>query len=385
MGPLQGFKIVEIAGIGPGQYCGMLLADMGAQVIRVDRHEQGDLGIPIPARLNLMNRSRPTIAVDLKTKEGVELVLRLCEDADAVFEGFRPGVTEKLGLGPADCMARNKRLVYGRMTGFGQDGPLSDSVGHDPNYIALAGALHAIGDQDRPPPVPLNLIGDLGGGGVFLAMGMLAAMLEASKSGQGQVVDAAIVDGAASMMTMFYGLLAGGMWRDERQSNLLDSHAPFVKNYETSDGKFIAVCAIERRFYAALISALDISDIDANDQYRQEQWAKHEAIFAATFKTKTRDEWSDILEGTDACAAPILSMSEAPKHVHNEARKTFVNVDGIRQPAPAPRFSRTKSAIQQPPSEPGSEDYNALSNWGLSDAEVAKFLESGAIRSRSAA
>ena len=385
MGPLQGFKIVEIAGIGPGQYCGMLLADMGAQLIRIDRPDQGDLGIPMPAKFNLMNRSRPTIAVDLKTKEGLELVLRLCEDADAIFEGFRPGASEKLGLGPNACMARNERLVYGRMTGFGQSGPLADSAGHDPNYIALAGALHGIGDKDRPPPVPLNLIGDLGGGGVFLAMGMLAALLEASKSGRGQVVDAAMVDGAASMMTLFYGLMAGGMWRDERQSNLLDGHAPFVKNYETSDGKYIAVCAIEQRFFKALIVALDLSDIAVADQYRQEQWPEHEAILAATFKTKTRDEWSDILEGTDACAAPILSMSEAPKHVHNEARKTFVNVDGIRQPAPAPRFSRTKSTIQQPPSEPGSEDHQALSNWGISDAEISKFLESGAIRSRSAA
>jgi len=380
MGPLQGFKIVEIAGIGPGQYCGMLLADMGAQVIRVDRLEHGDLGIPIPAKFNLMNRSRPTIAVDLKTAEGVELVLRLCEDADAVFEGFRPGAAEKLGVGPADCMARNAKLVYGRMTGFGQSGPLADSAGHDPNYIALAGALHAIGDKDRPPPVPLNLIGDLGGGGVFLAMGLLAAMLEAGKSGQGQVVDAAMIDGAASMMTMFYGLMAGGMWQDERQSNLLDGKSPFVKNYETSDGKFIAVCAIERRFYKELLTALEISDIDVADQYRQEKWPEQEAIFTATFKSKTRDEWSDILEGTDACAAPILSMKEAPKHAQNQARNTFINVDGVQQPGPAPRFSRTESVIQNAPNEAGTAGTDSLTQWGLSDKEIARFVESGTLR-----
>ncbi|MGI9201065.1 MAG: CaiB/BaiF CoA transferase family protein [Woeseiaceae bacterium] len=376
MGPLNGFKIVEVAGIGPGQFCGMLLADMGAQVIRVDRHETGDLGIPIPAKYNLMNRSRPTIAVDLKSEEGVELVLRLCEDADAIFEGYRPGVTEKLGIGPADCMARNRRIVYGRMTGFGQDGPLADSVGHDPNYIALAGALHAIGDSDRPPPVPLNLIGDLGGGGVYLAMGMLAAMLEASKSGMGQVVDAAMVDGVASMMTMFYGLMAGGMWQDERQSNLLDGKAPFVRNYETSDGKFMAVCAIERRFYQALLEALGIMEIDAADQYQQARWPEHESIFAKTFKSKTRDEWSDLLEGTDACAAPILSLAEAPKHAHNQSRKTYVNVDGIQQPGPAPRFSRTQSNIQNPPNEMGEGAKEALSKWGLSDEEISRFLAS---------
>ena len=385
MGPLQGFKIVEIAGIGPGQYCGMLLADMGAQLIRVDRPNEEDLGIPIPAKFNLMNRSRPTIAVDLKTAEGVQLVLRLCEDADAVFEGFRPGVTEKLGLGPADCMARNPKLVYGRMTGFGQEGPLADSVGHDPNYIALTGALHAIGDNDRPPPVPLNLIGDLGGGGVFLAMGMLAAMLEASRSGKGQVVDAAMVDGAASMMTMFYGLLAGNMWRDERHSNLLDGHAPFVKNYETSDGKYMAVCAIERRFFKELVDVLGINEIDVADQYREDKWAEHEQIIAATFRSKTRDEWSDLLEGTDACAAPILSMAEAPKHAHNQARKTFINVDGVQQPAPAPRFSRTASCVQQASGEPGVGAQEALADWGLSAAEIAKFLESGALQPRTAA
>ena len=385
MGPLKGFKIVEIAGIGPGQFCGMLLADMGAQLIRVDRPEQGDLGMPIPAKYNLMNRSRPTIAADLKTPGARDLVLRLCEDADAVFEGFRPGVMEKLGLGPAECMAKNQRLVYGRMTGYGQDGPLSDSVGHDTNYIALAGALHSIGDADRPPPIPLNLIGDLGGGGVYLAMGMLAAMLETSKSGKGQVVDAAMVDGAASMMTMFYGLLAGGMWRDERHSNLLDGAAPFIKVYATSDNKYISVCAVERRFYKALLESLGISDIDPADQHKQERWPEHEAIFAKTIKSKTRDEWSDILEGTDSCAAPVLSLTEAPRHAHNETRKTFVKVDGIEQPGPAPRFSRTEAKIQHAPTEPGKNDRQVLADWGLSEVEIRRLCEDGTVGSKSAA
>ena len=385
MGPLEGFKIVEIAGIGPGQFCGMLLADMGAQVIRLDRPTDDDLGIPIPAKYNLMNRSRPTLAVDLKSPEGVDLVLRLCEDADALFEGFRPGVMERLGLGPSECMARNPRLVYGRMTGWGQEGPLADSVGHDTNYIALAGALNSIGGKDSPPPVPLNLIGDFGGGGIFLAMGVLAAMLEAGRSGKGQVVDAAMIDGVASMMTMFYGLLAGNMWKDSRQSNLLDGGAPFVRAYETSDGKHIAVCAIERRFYKALLKTLGITNIDAADQYRTESWPEHEAIFAEVIRSRTRDEWSDLLEGTDSCAAPVLSLTEAPEHIHNQARKTYVKVDGIRQPRPAPRFSRTQSEIRHGPTEPGERGHRALSDWGLSEKEISRLLELGVLRDKTAA
>ena len=375
MGPLNGYKIVEIAGIGPGQFCGMLLADMGAQLIRVDRPSTGDLGIEMPAKYNLMNRSRPVIGVDLKASEGVELVLRLCKDADAIFEGYRPGVMERLGLGPPVCMARNERLVYGRMTGWGQEGPLADSVGHDTNYIALAGALASIGEKDSNPPVPLNLIGDFGGGGIYLAMGLLAAMLEAKKSGKGQVVDAAMVDGVASMMTMFYGMHAGGMWKDARQSNFLDGAAPFARTYETSDGKYIAICAIEKRFYRALIESLGIEEIDLADQYKQSKWPEHAKILADLFRTKSRDEWSDILEGTDACFAPILSLTEAPRHPHNEVRKTFVTVDGIQQPAPAPRFSRTVSEIQSAPADVGENDLQALTDWGLTEAEIKKYLE----------
>jgi alpha-methylacyl-CoA racemase len=380
MGPLAGFKLIEIAGIGPGQFCGMLLADMGAQLIRIERPLSGDLGIPIPARYNLMNRSRPTIAVDLKKAGGRDLVLRLCEDADGIFEGFRPGVMEKLGLGPAACLARNGRLVYGRMTGYGQEGPLAGTVGHDTNYIALAGALHGIGDADRPPPVPLNLIGDFGGGGAYLAMGMLAAMLEAGKSGKGQVVDAAMVDGAASMLTMFYGLMAAGIWQDERHGNVLDGAAPFVNVYATADDRFIAVCAIERRFYRALLDALGITDINPEDQYRTACWPEHEAVLALTFKSRTRDEWSDLLEGTDACVAPVLSLAEAPRHAHNEARKTFVEVEGVLQPAPAPRFSRTRSGIRHGPTGPGENDRRALAEWGLSEVEIRSLHETGILQ-----
>ena len=376
MGPLQGFKIIEVAGIGPGQFCGMLLADMGAQLIRVDRVSEADLGIQLPAKYNLMNRSRPTIAVDLKQKEGVELVLRLCDDADALFEGYRPGVMERLGLGPQECMQRNEKLVYGRMTGWGQSGPLADTVGHDASYIALTGALASIGDRDRPPPIPLNLIGDLGGGATYLAMGMLAAMLEASRSGKGQVVDAAIVDGAASMMTMFYGMLAGGKWKDERQSNLLDGGAPFFRNYETKDEKYVAVCALERRFFSALLDALGIKDVDPAEQYDTAKWPDHQEIFEELFQTKTRDEWSAVFEGTDACFAPILSLREAPEHSHNQERKTFVTVDGVVQPGPAPRFSRTVSEIQNPPTGPGEDDRQVLADWGLSEAEIDEYLTS---------
>ncbi len=374
MGPLRGFKIIEIAGIGPGQFCGMLLADMGAQLIRIDRPDDADLGVAIPAECNLMNRSRPTIAVDLKSKDAADLVLRLCEDADGIFEGFRPGVMEKLGLGPTECMARNERLVYGRMTGYGQDGPLANSVGHDTNYIALAGALHSIGDADGPPPVPLNLIADLGGGGVYLAMGMLAAMLEASKSGKGQIVDAAMVDGVASMLTPFYGLMAAGMWQDKRQSNLLDGGAPFVKVYETSDKKFIAVCAIERRFYKALLEALEVSEIDPEDQYKTASWAEHEAIFGRVFKSKTRGEWSDLLEGTDACAVPVLSLTEAPVHPHNLARGTFVTQEDILQPGPAPRFSRTPSEIRHGPLQAGGDFRQILTDWGLGAEDIKRYV-----------
>lgn len=374
MGPLSGFRMIEIAGIGPGQFCGMLLADMGAQLIRIDRTAATDPGIGMPSKYNLMNRSRPAIGVDLKSQPGVDLVLRLCENADALFEGFRPGVMERLGLGPDDCMARNERLVYGRMTGWGQTGPLAGAVGHDGNYAALTGVIAAIGEKDGPPSIPLNLTADFGGGGAYLAIGILAALLEASRSGKGQVVDAAMVDGAASLMTMFYGLHAAGFWRDQRGSNILDGAAPFYRAYRTSDDTYVIVCAIERRFFKALIDLLAIHDIDLAEQHDQSKWPAQIERFEAVFASKTRDEWCELLEGTNACFAPVLSLAEAPKHPHNEARKTFVTVDGILQPAAAPRFSRTKSEIQNAPGEAGENDRKALLDWGLSELEVNDLL-----------
>ncbi len=375
MGPLAGFKIVEMGGIGPGPFCGMLLADMGAEVIRLDRPDDVDLGISMPESCNLMHRSRRSITVDLKAPEGIGLVLRLCETADAIFEGFRPGVMERLGLGPAECMARNARLVYGRITGWGQDGPLALSAGHDVNYIALAGALACIGNRDEPPVIPLNLIGDFGGGGLFLAMGLLAAMLEAGRSGKGQVVDAAMVDGVASMLTVFHGLFAGRLWSDARGNNLLDGHAPFYRSYETSDKHYIAVGAIEKRFFRALLDATGVTEIDPADQYVQDKWAEHTAIFASVFKTRTRDEWSTVFEGTDACATPVLSLAEAPEHAHMKSRKTFVEVDGILQPGPAPRFSRTPSEIGNPPTAAAKPADQILAAWGLDDREISRFLD----------
>ena len=370
MGPLTGFKVVEIAGIGPGQFCGMLLADMGAQLIRIDRKASTDLGIGMPAKFNLMNRSRPAIGVDLKSQSGVELVLKLCEDADALFEGFRPGVMERLGLGPDDCMARNERLVYGRMTGWGQAGPLADAVGHDGNYASLAGVIGAIGEKDGPPSIPLNLTADFGGGGAYLAMGILAALLEAGRSSKGQVVDAAMVDGAASLMTLFYGLHASGVWRDQRGSNILDGAAPFYRAYQTSDEQYVIVCAIEQRFFKALTESLDIDDIDFAEQHDQGKWPTHIKRFESVFASKTRDEWCDLLEGTDACFAPVLSLKEAPQHRHNKAREVFIEVDGVTQPAPAPRFSRTASEISQAPAATSSDIRSVLSAWGLSDSEI---------------
>jgi alpha-methylacyl-CoA racemase len=378
-GPLSGFKVVEVAGIGPGQLCGMLLADMGAQVIRVDRLAVGDLGISMPARFNTMNRSRPLIAVDLKNPEGVGLVLKLCGEADALFEGYRPGVMERLGLGPDVCLARNQRLVYGRMTGWGQTGPLANTVGHDTNYIAVAGALHCIGEADSKPPLPLNLIGDFGGGGLYLALGMLAALLEVSRSGQGQVVDAAMVDGTASMLTMFYGLLARGLWRDERGVNILDGGAPYAQTYLTQDDKFVAVCAVENRFYQDLLKGLGLDDVDAGEQQNPAEWPALKRRFADVFRSRTRDEWCEIFAGSDACFAPVLSLHEAPNHPHSVARGGHVEVDGIMQPAAAPRFSRTPSQVQCPPTEPGGENNLTLLEWGLTQTEIDGLCESGVL------
>lgn len=373
MGPLKGFKIIEIAGIGPGQLAGMLLADMGASVVRIDRPVDLDTDLEIDPRFDLLNRSRPMINVDLKTSDGVELVLNLCEDADAIFEGFRPGVMERLGLGPDECMARNPKLVYGRITGWGQDGPLADAVGHDHNYIALAGVYGAIGEKGGDPVYPMNLIGDMGGGGAYLVMGMLAALLEAGKTGKGQVVDAAMIDGAASLMTMMHGFLAAGIWREERGSNILDGGAPFARAYRTLDDKYVAIAAIENRFFMNLLREIGLQDIDPADQYMQSKWDDMRRRFEAVFKTRTRDQWCDFLEGKEICFAPVLGISEAMQHPHNEARGTFVTVDGIRQAAPAPRFSRTRSEISSAAGPADSDLRLVLKQWGASE-EVLKAL-----------
>jgi alpha-methylacyl-CoA racemase len=379
MGPLSGTKIVELAGIGPGPFCAMLLAELGADVLRVDRTENASLGIAKPVRYDLMNRSRRSIAVDLKKPEGVETVLRLVAQADALIEGFRPGVTERLGLGPDACLARNPRLVYGRMTGWGQTGPLSQAAGHDWNYIAITGALHPIGRAGEKPVPPLNLVGDFGGGALYLALGIVAAMLEASRSGRGQVVDAAITDGAASLMTLFYGLFGAGGWLDERGVNVLDTGAPFGEIYETRDGKYVSVLALEPKFYAELVRRMGLDATSLPAQYDRSQWPAMKARFAEVFKTKTRDEWCTLLEGTDACFAPVLSLTEAPSHRHNVARGTFVEQDGVVQPAAAPRFSRTPAAIRRPPAAPGEHTDEGLRDWGFSAGEIASLRAAGAI------
>ena len=380
MGPLEGFRIIEIAGIGPGPFCGMLLADMGAELIRIARPGGSEAGVDIPEKYNVLIRGRPTITVDLKSAEGAGLVLTLCERADALFEGFRPGVMEHLGLGPDECMAVNPRLVYGRVTGWGQVGPLASSAGHDGNYASIVGAIGAIGDKSGSPAVPLNLVGDYGGGGAYLAIGILAALLEAQRSGEGQVVDAAMVDGAASLMALFYGLHAGGMWVDERGSNLLDGGAPFYRPYETSDRGYVFIAAIEPKFFAELLRIAEIEDVDPVTQFDQTTWPAQLESFTRSFAAKTRDEWTELFSGTDACVAPVLSLSEAPGHPHNQARKTFVEVDGVVQPAPAPRFSRTPGTAT-PGVSAGTESIRAaLQGWGLSQSDIEHIVHSASTR-----
>jgi len=378
-GPLAGFRIIEIAGIGPGPFCGMMLADLGAEVLRVDRAEKAKLPRMPGPNLDFLARGRRCIAVDLKSPAGVEVVLRLVEKADGLIEGFRPGVMERLGLGPDVCLARNPGFVFGRMTGWGQDGPLAKVAGHDLNYIALTGALHAIGRPDSPPPPPLNLVGDFGGGGLLLAYGILAALLERTKSGKGQVVDAAMVDGAAALMAIIFGAHASGWWKDQRFSNMLDGGAHFYDCYETKDGKYVSIGSIEPQFYALLLDKLGLAGEDLPKQMDRGAWPKLKERFVALFKTKTRDEWTQIMEGTDICFAPVLSLSEAPEHPHMKARNTFVEVDGVRQPGPAPRFSRTAAKIERAPAHPGEHTDEALADWGFAASELAELRKSGAI------
>ncbi len=379
-GPLSGYKLIEIAGIGPTQLTGMLLADMGAEIVRVVRVGPVDLGVSIPDEYKLMNRSRRSIAIDLKKPQGRDIVLELCERADALFEGFRPGVMERLGLGPDECLRRNQRLVYGRMTGWGQDGPLAKTAGHDPNYIGIAGVLGSIGKRNETPAYPLNLIGDFGGGALYLAMGLLAAMLEAVKSGKGQIVDAAMVDGAASMMTTFYGMLAAGIWKEQRGSNILDGGAHFVNTYQTKDNQYVVVAAIEGRFYRELLDILEIADPDLHtQQFNRDRWPEFADRLQKKFLTRTRDEWCEAFAGTDSCFAPVLTLTEATRHPHAQARNAYVSVDGISQPAPAPRFSRTGSEIQSPPAQPGQHTEEILLDWGYTLERINDLLEENII------
>ncbi len=378
MGPLSGYKIIEMAGIGPAPMCAMLLADMGADVLLIDRTTGSDLGIPLNAKYDLLKRGRRSVALDLKRPEAVAAVLRLVAKADALIEGFRPGVMERLALGPDICLQRNPRLVYGRMTGWGQEGPLAQAAGHDINYIALAGVLHAIGRKGEAPVPPLNLVGDFGGGALYLALGVVAALLETQKSGRGQVVDAAMIDGAASLMTLMYGLHAAGKWVEQRGANMLDSGAHYYDTYETSDGKYVAVGSIEAKFYRELMRLSGLEGEKLPAQNDASSWPTMKQRLAAIFRTRTRDEWCKIMEGSEVCFAPVLSMSEAAAHPHNRRRGTLVEVYGVTQPAPAPRFSRTPGAIQRPPSAPGADTESALREWGFSAEEIERLVAAGA-------
>ena len=376
MGPLTGIKIIEIAGIGPGPLCGMMLSDMGAEVIRVNRvgAQPG-----LAHGKDVLARGRRAIAVDLKRPEGAGVVLRLCEKADGFFEGFRPSVAERLGIGPEQCMARNPKLVYGRMTGWGQTGPLAMAAGHDINYISLSGALHAIGRKGERPVPPLNLIGDFGGGGMLLAFGLVCGLLEAQRTGRGQVVDAAMVEGSAVLMAMFFSMLDMGMFSEERGTNLLDTGAHFYDAYETKDGKWISVGSIEPQFYAELVQKAGLDPERFGAQMDSTRWPEYKEEIIRVFKTKTRDEWCAIMEGSDVCFAPVLSIVEAPNHPHNQARGTFVKIDGLLQPAPAPRFDRTVPEIRHGSHSPGQDTDSVLADYGFTQDEISALKGKGAV------
>ncbi len=380
MGPLNGYRIVEMAGIGPAPFCGMLLADMGADVIRVDRREKADLGLPgREPRFEVMNRGRRSVAVDVKSAAGREVVKRLVKPADALIEGFRPGVMERLGLGPDELAKINPRLVYGRMTGFGQNGPMADRAGHDINYIALSGVLHMIGRAGEAPLHPLNLVGDYGGGGMFLAFGLVAALLEAQKSGKGQVVDASMVDGSAYLAAMVYGMHAQGVWKDERGVNMLDSGSPWYGTYATKDGKWVSIGSIEGRFYQDLLQRLGLTGEALPKQHDRAGWPVLKKRFTEIFRSKTRAEWEKVFEGSDACFAPVLSIAEVTSHPHNIARGTFVTREGVNQPAPAPRFSRTVQELAKEPVAAGADTDGVLSDAGFSAAEIKDMRARGVV------
>lgn len=380
MGPLSDVKVIEIAGIGPGPFAAMMLSDMGADVLRVDRAQSVERGFD-PGWVEVLNRGRRSVGVDLKQPDGVETILRMVERADALIEGFRPGVAERLGIGPDACRARNPKLVYGRMTGWGQDGPYAQAAGHDINYIALAGALAHFGRAGGKPTPPMNIVGDFGGGGMLLAFGVVCALLEARSSGEGQVVDAAMVDGSAVLMAMTWGFRAMGIFDEHRLGgNVLDTGAPFYDTYETADGKFISIGSLEPQFYLELVEKLGMSDSELPAQMDRDSWDEMRDRFTTLFKSRTRDEWCEILERTDACFAPVLTMSEAAEHPHIKARDTVVEHDGVLQPAPAPRYSRTPGAISRRAAQPGQHTDEALADWGFSADELVKLRDARAIK-----
>ena len=376
MGPLNGYRILEIAGIGPGPFCAMVLSDLGAEVVRIDRRAYAGRG----SKFDVLNRGRRSLAMDLKRPEAIEAVLDMVEKADGLIEGFRPGVMERLGLGPDVCLERNPKLVFGRMTGWGQNGTIAHAAGHDINYIALSGVLHSIGNNGGKPVPPLNLVGDFGGGGMLLALGVVAGLLEAQKSGKGQVVDAAMTDGSALLLAAVVGMHSAGVWKDDRGSNMLDSGSHFYDTYECSDGEYVSIGSIEPQFYALLLekTGLDGAEWEGHLQNR-DRWPELKAKLAEVFRTKTRDEWCEIMEGSDICFAPVLRIGEAIEHPHNKSRETFVEVDGVAQPAPAPRFSRTEVAVQGPPPKAGEHSEAVLADWGFSGERIAAMRAAEAI------
>jgi alpha-methylacyl-CoA racemase len=380
MGPLKNIRVVELAGIGPGPMCAMLLADLGADVVRVDRIEPSRLGSPSNPRFDPTNRGKRSIAIDLKGSQGREIIFRLIKRADVLIEGFRPGVMERLGIGPDACRAINSRLVYGRMTGFGQDGALAQAAGHDLNYIALTGALHAIGPRNGPPIPPLNLVGDYGGGALYLAFGLVSALVERQQSGLGQVVDAAMVEGAASLMSVFYGRNAAGLWSEKRGENILDGGAPYYCVYETLDGRYVSIAAIEGKFFEELAKRIGLPNSFVAGQNDRSLWPEMRQKLKAIFLAKTRDEWCALLEGTDACFAPVLSMDEAPRHKHNVSRNVFVEVGGYLQAAPTPRFSRTTNSVPSPVPGIGAHTDELLEEIGYSAEDIAALRYAAAVK-----
>jgi alpha-methylacyl-CoA racemase len=379
-GPLAGLRVVEIGSIGPGPFCAMVLADLGADVLRVDRTQGATLvGPNADFRKEVLHRGRRSVAVDLKSSAGRDVVLSLVDKADVLIEGFRPGVCERLGLGPEECLARNPRLVYGRMTGFGQDGPLAQAVGHDISYLAQSGVLSLIGRKGAPPTPPLSLVGDFGGGGMLLALGILAALWETRASGRGQVIDAAMCDGTALLGAAFYGFAQTGAWHPERGTNLVDSGAPFYDSYRTADDRWIAVGPLEPRFYAELLDVLGLDAADLPEQYDQARWPELKEIFAAHIRTRTRDQWVAAAEGREPCLHAVLDVHEAPRAPHNVARGSFADIDGIVQPVPAPRFDRTPAVVDRPPPLPGEHSRTALADWGVPEPDITAWLDAGVI------